>query len=807
MPGKRIQGILVDLATETGKEKNSCIRLFIKTRSGMESFIEKNFHPYFYAVFEGSFGELKKKILEKEFGEEKSKAIKAEKAEEYRENAARIYFKNTSDLVKAREEITKISGVMEKREHDIVFTRRYLIDKGLEPLGEVEVEFREGKEKEVQEIKRIEKKTGIAPVSSAFDLETYSGESFSNPKKDAILMAAFVSGKEKKVFTANKKAETKHVELVESESKLIERLVEEIREKKTDIMMTYNGDLFDLPYLRERASVLKAEIDFGVEGSGLKAKKHGFASAVMVVGMQHLDVYQLLRLFVRFGIVSLVKFDLESVVEQIYGEKKEKITAAQITESWDSGKGLEKVAEYNLEDAEQTYRLGNRFLPVAVELSKLVKQTLFDVSRGSAGFLVEFLLMDKCFQTKTLLPNRPHEGEVKKRMMQSFKGGFVKSPEPGLHENIAVLDFRSLHPSIMISHNVSPETLNCDCCRGNKKNLAPDGDYFCTKKKGFIPAILEQLLENRKKIKKEMKKFGKDSEEFEALSARQQALKILLNSFYGYLGYPRSRWYSLESARSVTAWSRHYVKDIGHKAEKAGFRLLYNDTDSAFLGLPKGKTKADVLEFAEKVNSGLPGVMELEFEGIYKRGLFVTRREGGAAKKRYALIDFRGNLSIVGFEYVRRDWARIAKDTQRRVLQAVLEEGKPEKAVQVVRKAVKDLKEGKVQKKDLVIISTVKKSIKSYESIGPHIAAAKKAIKRGKRIGVGTIIEYIVTRSGKSISDRAELAEFVQEGNYDADYYIEHQVFPAVIKIIRELGVSEEDLVQGGKQQTLGAFG
>ncbi|MCX6799303.1 MAG: hypothetical protein NTW59_04390, partial [Candidatus Diapherotrites archaeon] len=194
-------------------------------------------------------------------------------------------------------------------------------------------------------------------------------------------------------------------------------------------------------------------------------------------------------------------------------------------------------------------------------------------------------------------------------------------------------------------------------------------------------------------------------------------------------------------------------------------------------------------------------------EGLYKRGIFVTKESGEAAKKKYALIDAHGNLKIVGFEYVRRDWAPIAKETQRDVIMAILGEGSPQKAIEIIRERVGRLRQGKAQKKELVVLTQIKKPIEKYESIGPHVAAAKKAIARGKEMGVGSVVGYVVTRTGKSISDRAQLEEYVNEGNYDPEYYIENQVIPAVIKIMRELGYSREDLVQGGKQSSLGSFG
>jgi len=196
----------------------------------------------------------------------------------------------------------------------------------------------------------------------------------------------------------------------------------------------------------------------------------------------------------------------------------------------------------------------------------------------------------------------------------------------------------------------------------------------------------------------------------------------------------------------------------------------------------------------------------LEFEAIYKRGIFVTKKEGGAAKKRYALVDYDGNLKIVGFEYVRRDWSRIAKNTQRDVIEAVLKEGNPAKAIEIVKKRIAALKSMKVPKEELVVMTQIKKPLNQYESVGPHVAAAKKAVNRGKEIGTGSLISFIITRNGKSISDKAELEEFVKDGNYDSDYYIENQLVPAVIHIMRELGYDKDDLIQGGKQSSLSSF-
>ena len=798
MVNNKVSGLLIDCSYRLNENQEAIIQVFISTEKEVLEFRDSGFRPYFYVLTKNP-GEAIKAIEKHDFGEG-VKALKAEETEKRNEkNVVKVFFRNPQELVKARETIEDIPSVVEKREFDIPFANRYLIDRNLRPMAGVEVEHENG---EIRKISQKEVKHDFRV--GALDLETYSPGRFSNPEKDPVLMAVLATSGGAKIYTY-KETKAKNTVVLGDEKGLVEKLLEDIRELDLDVLVTYNGDSFDLPYLKTRCEKLKVECNLGF--GGIRITRRGMYNSANIKGTQHLDAFQLIKFMARIGSVSLLKFDLENVSEKVFDKPKEKVRAEDINRLWDSGK-IDKVVEYNREDGEITLRLAEEFMALQVQLSSMLHQTLSDTSRAASSQMVEQLLLVKSFSLNMLAPNKPLEGEVNMRTMQTYKGGFVKEPLPGLHENIAILDFRSLHPTIMISHNISPETLKCEhpeCSRG--KNLSPDKDWFCEKKRGFLAGILEEILSNRIELKKKMKTLERGSHEYRMLDARQHALKILLNSHYGYLGYPRARWYSRESARAVTAWSRHYIRDTMHKAEQNGFTPLYSDTDSAFLIVPKGRGEKHVLEFAKEINSRLPGAMELEFEGLFKRGIFVTKKEGGAAKKRYALVDYEGNLKIVGFEYVRRDWSAIAKNTQKKVIEAVLKEGNQSKAVAIVREAIKELKEGKVAKSELVIMTQLKRKPEKYDAIGPHVAAAKKAIARGKEVDVGSILGFIVTKGpGKSISEKAELEEYVNEGNYDADYYIEHQVIPAVGKIMAELGYGSEDLIQGGKQRTLGSF-
>jgi DNA polymerase I len=210
----------------------------------------------------------------------------------------------------------------------------------------------------------------------------------------------------------------------------------------------------------------------------------------------------------------------------------------------------------------------------------------------------------------------------------------------------------------------------------------------------------------------------------------------------------------------------------------------------------------EILENAQKflqaVNKELPEGMELEYEGFYKRGFFVT-------KKRYALIE-DDTIIVKGLELVRRDWAPITKKTQQKVLTAILKEASPQKAAKIVKDVIEDLRKGNVQLEDLVIHTQLTKSPQEYTQMAPHVLAAKKAIEKGRKVGRGSIIRYVVVKGKEPISKRAVPIEDADIANYDTNYYIENQVLPAAGRIIEALGYSESDLLHKEKQSSLDAF-
>lgn len=208
--------------------------------------------------------------------------------------------------------------------------------------------------------------------------------------------------------------------------------------------------------------------------------------------------------------------------------------------------------------------------------------------------------------------------------------------------------------------------------------------------------------------------------------------------------------------------------------------------------------KENAQKFLEVVNKELPDGMELEYEGFFQRGFFVT-------KKRYALIQ-DDTIIVKGLESVRRDWAPITKKTQDKVLKAILKEASPQKAAKIVEGVIEDLRNGNVELNDLVIHTQLAKNPHEYTQMAPHVLAAKISIDKGRDVKRGSIIRYIIVKGKEPISKRAVPIEDAKLSSYDPNYYIENQVLPSVGRIIESLGYSQQDILHKGKQSSLDAF-
>lgn len=800
-----IEGILldVDYITLSGK---STIRLTLKSKDGVHSVLDTGFLPHFYLV-PNNTGLDEKAVSSLSVFSDKNEKIEIARAEKRtmmlrgkKVAALAVYTNDAKD-------VPRLKGYLEEfgecYEYDIPFWKRYIIDKGLSPLAGVKVSAHESEHgMTVDAISASDSGADVKLSCLCFDIETYNPAMVSDPGRDPVLMISYTDGTKSGVLTT-KDIDRKFVEVFGTEKEMIEAFADLVKKMDADIVAGYNSSVFDIPYLLKRAKVLKANFDISRYGEDVRMMHHGLSESVRIPGRISLDMYHVARFVSIVGaaeqLLRTYNLKLDEVHSAITGKKKKMIDKKNIWKMWDSGgKGLAELSDYSLSDAVALHELYEFFIPLEIEVAKVSGTTLAEASLSTAGQLAEFLLMRYAYMNSEIVPNKPDSREMRSRLQSTFEGAYVKTPDAGIYDNIVVFDFRGLYPSLIIAHNIDPSTICTEC---KEYFEAPNGVRFAKSPQGIVPKVLQLLISQREKIKKAYKKDPDNK----VLGARSSALKIAANSFYGYLGYARSRMYSRDCASSVTALGRAYITNTMEEAERMGFRPLYADTDSTFL-LMGDKSDADIASFLKRINASLPKEMELELEDVYTRGVFVGKRTAAAsgAKKKYAMLSRSGRVKIRGFELVRRDWSGVARRTQREVLEAILKEGSKEKAIEIVKDMIRRLRDGKVPMADLVIHTQLRKSIGSYDSKSPELAAVQKAIKSGakRRDEVeGATIGYVITRHGNTISEKAELEDIAKD--YDPDYYVSHQVVPATLRILKELGINEEELKGGGEQKRL----
>jgi DNA polymerase, archaea type len=771
---------LLDAGYRTEDEKALIDLFYLPENQSEDKKIKevKDFLPYFYAIPANTAEDLLSELEQANLPQIERTRIVRKKDFHKDLEVVEVSLRHPRYVPEMREKIAAFKNCLETREDDIRFVQRYIIDSGIVPMKGAD-----------------SAKMRIA----AFDIETTPDPK--DPTKNLPIMISYADSLGvRAVWNFKYDSKLPFVERLEDEKGMIESFMDAVKKQKIDILVTYNGDNFDFPVISERCKALGIKFALGAKGEEVRLERRGMDMGARIIGRPHVDLYPVCR-----KMFYLPRYTLEDVHLALFDEEKKDIDIEKMFSRWAENEQVDEIFEYSVSDVDSCLRIAHEVLPTQYELSQLINQPLFEVTRMGTGGAIEWLLMKLAHDKGILVPSKPSDRDYAMRRMDRYEGAYVVEPEKGLHDNILVFDFRSLYPSIIIAHNIDASTINCDCCKGDE-HVSPTGAKFCKKIPGLIPELLDDILKSRAKTKLEMKKLVSekgDKTKIKSLDARQQALKILANSAYGYMGFSRARWYNNDCAASVAAWGREYIKNTIKVAESEGYKVVYGDTDSLMLKVPGKPDENEIRriksDFLSKVNSKLPQAMELEFEGFFPRGVFIT-------KKRYALIGRDKKLTIKGLETKRRDWANIAKSTQEKVLYTILQENNPEKAAEMVKAVVQDLRDMKVPLKDLLIYTQITKPLGEYENTGPHVAAARKAIKMGKKIVPGEVIQYVITKKGNSISDKAVMVGFVNENDYDPDYYINNQLLPAVMRILEALGYSEDELKGLGKQMTLGGF-
>jgi len=813
-------------------EGKNYIRLIGRTEKGKKVCVIDSYEPNFWVILKEGYENRAEKVAEKigklevEKSSRVTKVLKTEILDKKflgkKVKAIRVFVTNHKDAHDIASAIGDLKEIEFRREYDIPIISKYIKEKKVEPMRWYSVEgdvlgvedfggIADSLNLEIcinaKKIFLSKKNKKFEPKILAYDIETTSSEI----GKGEVLMVSLYGEGIKKVLTWKKcKSKQKYVECSRDEGEMLERFVELVNEYDPDILTGYFSDGFDLPYLKSASQRNKIKLSLGLDGRG-PVFTGGRIPSGKITGIVHIDLFRFIdAVFSQY--LQSETLSLNEVAGELIGEKKEDFDFSRLPHMTDED--WTNFFSYSLQDAMVTYKLAKKIWPDILEFSQIVKEPLFDVTRDRMSSHVENYILHNLDRFDEIAERRPGYDEINERKAKGkFEGAFVYEPVPGLYENLVMFDFTSMHASIIVSFNISKSTFSEEGGKdffespefildGKKRKI-----YF-EKRPGFFGELLAEVVKKRKKYKAE---YNDDKNAM--TKARSNAYKLLANASFGYQGFFGARYYSREAAASTLAFVRKFAHDTINTIEKEGYKIIYSDTDSiAFL---RGeKSKAEVLKFLKKINSELPGIMELDLEDFYIRGLFVSKRttDKGAhrsvypkvsgAKKKYALVDEKGRIKIRGFETVRRDWCRLTRNLQNDVLRKILKEGNEKEALKFLKQVIEDLKNRKVKSEDLMIRTQLRRPLNEYLSKGPHVIAAEKMEAKEISVSPGMLIEYFIGEgNGKRIGDRVFLPD--EKAKYDMDYYLNNQILPAVENIFNVFGVNVREIVDGEKQERL----
>jgi DNA polymerase elongation subunit (family B) len=432
-------------------------------------------------------------------------------------------------------------------------------------------------------------------------------------------------------------------------------------------------------------------------------------------------------------------------------------------------------------DTENSFMMGEASLDGVAEIARLTQLPVQHQSRATIGSALSSMQLSWARRHGYLIPAKKREPEEFKpasTLLLADRGGLIFQPVMGFHERIAEMDFVSMYPTIMVEHNVSPETVNCRCCRNN---AVPELGYtICERREGIVPATLRTVVSKRSAYKKQKKALKKGGDErWKLYDRRQNALKWMLVTCFGYLGYKNARFGRIEAHEAVNAYSRDAILQAKEIAEARGYRFLHAIIDCMWLE-KEGATAADyedlALEVREKVG------MDISLEGIYNWILFPASKMDPRIPTANKYVGWYENneIKIRGIELRRRDTPIFIKRMQGEMLK-IMGEAPNVAAIAVLVPAalaragefIALLRSGGADPRELVIRRHLSREAEEYTTNTANAAAARALEEAGVHLEPGESVEYvIVDASGKKRPAKAvPVALYAAEDGYDIEAY------------------------------------
>lgn len=593
------------------------------------------------------------------------------------------------------------------------------------------------------------------------------------------------SGEERVIMIGQPEASGLAILWVPNELALLQALEQEIQRLDPDLIVGWNVINFDMRLLLQRAERQGLKLKLGRGGSYASyrmARNDSGQGFVTLPGRVVLDGIDGLKA----ATYNFESFALDSVAQQLLGKNKlvDDVANRMATIDYQFEHDKPALAAYNLEDCRLVSEIFEKtqLIDFLILRSQLTGLELDRVGGSVAAF------------TNLYLPKLHRAGYIAPNLAESWQaspGGYVMNSKPGLYQHVLVLDFKSLYPSIIRTFKIDPLGLLEGLKESEHAIPGFRGGLF-SREKHFLPEIITSLWRQRDEAKS-----AKDG-------PRSQAIKILMNSFYGVLGSSGCRFYDVRLASSITMRGHEIMQTTADWIEEQGYQVIYGDTDSTFVWLngSYSSEQADeigtslVIDINQKWRQKLREEyqlecqLELEYETHFRRFLMPTIRGSEAgSKKRYAGLIGEGEqerLVFKGLETVRTDWTELAKQFQIKLFEMVFAEQDPS---DFVRHTVAATLAG--EKDELLVYhKRLRRRLEQYvKNVPPHVKAARLADETNRALGKPLkyqrkgSIAYVMTLNGP------EPLEYLKSP-VDYQHYIDRQLQPVADAILPFIGLS-----------------
>ncbi len=626
----------------------------------------------------------------------------------------------------------------------------------------------------------------------------------------------------------------------ETEAAMLDDYLTYIEGTDPDVLTGWNADDFDAPYLLDRLERLDPGTEYDLRGERLSRVNEVWRNNWGGPNVKGRVVFDLLYAYQRTKFSELDSYRLDAVAEVELGVGKERYTGA-IGDLWEQDP--ERLLEYNLRDVELCVEIDDRqdLIPFWQEVRTFVGCKLEDAT--TPGDAVDMYVLHTVHGQFALPSKGSVEGE-------EYEGGAVFDPITGVREMVSVLDLKSLYPMCMVTTNASPET-KVDPERYDGETFrAPNGTHFRKEPDGIIREMVDELLTEREQKKDLRNEHDPGSDAYTVYDRQQAAVKVIMNSLYGVLGWTRFRLYDQEMGAAITATGREVIQFTERAANERDKEVVYGDTDSVMLEFGADATVEEVIEqsfdledylndrydeFAREELGAEDHRFQIEFEKLYRRFF------QAGSKKRYAghIVWKEGkavdDIDITGFEYKRSDIAPITKEVQHRVIEMIVTGVDLEEVTTYLTEVITEFLEGDLPYDEIAIPGGIGKRLDAYDTATAQVRGAQYAnevlgtnFDRGskpKRLYLKKVhpdfFKRLEAEEGFDPQRDPLYGEFKRDPDvicfeyadqipeeFEVDYetMLEKTLEKPISRVIEALGISWEEVRTGQQQTGLGSF-